>query len=90
MSNNKFDKKLQEAEWCCPHAFIKLMTRPQDSISKMAKAAGVCEATIKNNRKKFREGKLPCAKRDTCLRALWLLPKDRRKEDKNANSNRSE
>lgn len=82
MSNNTLDKNLQAKEWCCPHAFIRLMTRPGDSISKIAKTAGVCPATIKNHRKKFREGNLPCMERSTCLRALWLLPKARAQQDK--------
>lgn len=82
--NKNFDQKVVAAGYCCAHSFIRILVRPEDSISKIAKMADVCTATVKNQRKRFREGNLPCARRDTCLRVLWLTQRQINKDDNDA------
>lgn len=78
MATKTFDARVQAQGYCCAHAAIRLLVRPEDSISKIAKTFGVCTATVKNQRRLYREGKLPCPKRDKCLRVLWLMPKEKK------------
>lgn len=84
MPAKNFDQKAVIMGYCCGHAAIRILTRPEDSITKIAKMFDVCLATVKNQRKKFRAGELPCARRATCLRAIWLTRRQIDKEEADA------
>lgn len=74
--NNQMDRKCQEKGFCCPVAWIKLKLRPEDTVRRQAAELGVSTATIWNHRKALKEGKLVCKRRESCLAALWLTPKE--------------
>lgn len=74
--NNQLDRLVQEKlGMCCPVAYFKLRLRPQDTLRRMAAEVGVCPRTIRYGRAKLKTGKLLCERRQACLAALWLTPK---------------
>lgn len=76
VKNNQMDRKCQEKQFCCPVAWIKLKLKPTDTLTRQAAELGVAISTIKNNRKWLREGRLTCKRRNSCMAALWLTPKE--------------
>lgn len=73
--NNQMDRKVQEKGYCCPVAWIKLKLGPMDTVTRQAAEIGVCRSTVQKQRRALKEGKLTCKRRESCLAALWLTPK---------------
>jgi hypothetical protein len=82
MPNNQFDKNVFGLGYCCPYGFIRIHVKPTDSLTVLAKKAGVCRNTLKKHRRGVRNGTVKCLKRNECLKALWLSPAARRLEAK--------